>query len=614
MESNLLTKMFSFLKNYLIYKPPENPTRFVLEENKSKQLQEPTGLSQSFAELNALLRFARRLEAAIEQAKSAITQQPGPDRLTAIQQEIKTLEQQRTELSPILLAYNSEEDTDQRDISVSLAENILIIRRLFRLPYNNDVVIREISIPANPPRKAMLVFAKGLVDNKDITSSVLIPLFAVKELSGDIINFLITNHLSSDQAMPTKDYKMVVKGINDGDTALFVDGADEAILVFTKGFEHRAIGRPMIEQTVRGSQSAFTETLRTNITLVRLALRSRDLVTEMITLGKRSQIDCAVMYLESVANPDLVAEVKRRLSNISTDHIAAGMLEQLIEDHPGIPLPQILSTERPDRVSSHLAEGRISILLDGDPFALVVPISLFTLYHSPEDFVLKMPSGTFMRLLRFTASFVAGIFPALYIAISYYHVEALPTDLILAVAGARERIPFPAFVEVIFMELSFEFIREAGTRIPGMLGETLGIVGAIILGQAVVAANLVSPVTVVIVAITAIAAFAIPDFRMGMAVRQVRFLYLLAAMMLGLVGVGSLLFVLTVVICSMKSFGVPFLSPVAPKTVPGLDVVFHGPAYRQEERPDELNTLDQGRQPSISRKWQQKRSQREDNT
>jgi len=199
---------------------------------------------------------------------------------------------------------------------------------------------------------------------------------------------------------------------------------------------------------------------------------------------------------------------------------------------------------------------------------------------------------------------VASILPAVYIAISYYHPEALPTDLALAIAGARERIPFPAVVEVLFMELSFELIREAGTRKPGLLGETIGIVGGIILGQAVVAANLISPITVVIIAITGLASFAIPDLRTGMTVRLVRFLYLIAALTLGLVGVASVLFLLTVILCSMKSFGVPYFAPLAPKTMAGLDVVVRGPNYRQEERPDELNTLDERRQPSVSRKWE----------
>ncbi|MDR3562117.1 MAG: spore germination protein [Negativicutes bacterium] len=611
MANNSVTKIFSFFRSFLIYEPPSDPPRFVLKEKESTKPGKMNSLSQSTDELNTLLRFAHRLESTMEQVKNTIRHEPSPNRIDTIQQETEVLEAQKAELSPILLAYTSSEDLEQRSISASLAENILIIKKLFQLPHNQDIVIREFGIPANPSRKAMLVFADGLVDKKVINLSVLEPLmsFGSKKKSldeGDILRLLITDYLPDSIARQSENFQTVIKGINGGDTALFVDGARGAALIETRGFEHRAIERPAVEQTVRGSQSSFTETLRTNISLVRLTLRSRDLVTELITLGARSQIDCAVMYLESVANPDLVSEVKRRLSNISTDYIADGILEQFIEDHPNIPIPQTLSTERPDRVAPHLSEGRVAILLDGSPFALVVPITLFTLFHSPEDFALKLPAGSFMRILRLTAAFLAAIFPSLYMAISYYHPEALPTDIVLAIAGARERVPFPAILEVIDMELSFEFIREAGTRIPGLLGNTIGIIGAVILGQAVVAAGIVNPITVVIIAITGMASFAVPDFRTGMAIRLVRFAFLVAAVSLGLVGVASGLFVMTVILCSMKSFGVPYLSPIGPKTMPGLDVVIRGPVYRQEERPDELNTLDQRRQPPISRKWTKK--------
>jgi len=611
LSNNSITKIFSFFKSLLIYEPLGDPPRFVLKGKESVKPDESSSLSKSADELNTLLRFARRLESTMEQAENTIRHEPSPDSIDTMQQETEVLEAQKAELSPILLAYTSAEDLEQRSISASLAENILIIKKLFQLPHNQDIVIREFGIPADPPRKAILVFTDGLVDKKIINLSVLEPLmsFGSKKKSqdeGDILRLLISDYLPGSIARQSDNFQTVIKGINSGDTALLVDGAGSAVLLDTRGYEHRAVERPAIEQTVRGSQSAFTETLRTNISLVRLTLRSRDLVAEMITLGTRSQIDCAVMYLESVANPDLVAEVKRRLSNISTDYIADGILEQFIEDHPNIPIPQTLSTERPDRVSPHLSEGRVAILLDGSPFALVVPITLFTLFHSPEDFALKLPSGSFMRILRLTAAFLAAIFPSLYMAISYFHPEALPTDIVLAIAGARERVPFPAILEVIDMELSFEFIREAGTRIPGLLGNTIGIIGAVILGQAVVAAGIVNPITVVIIAITGMASFAIPDFRTGMAVRLVRFAFLVAAVSLGLVGVASGLFVMTVILCSMKSFGVPYLTPIGPKTIPGLDVVIRGPVYRQEMRPDELNTLDQRRQPPISRKWAKK--------
>lgn len=606
MSNNALSKVISHLANLLVYKPPDTPTRFVLQEAETPKAEEPSSLSQSAEELDSLLRLARRAKTAVEQTKGILQNDPTPDKLKALQKEIKSLETQQAELAPILLAYNSGEEVKEQSVSASLAENILLVSKIFQIPQNKDLVIREIIIPMKPPLKAALVFSKSLIDKKEINSTVLTPLFNAKNidaLSGDVLQILTTQILPINRVEEVKDFPAIIQAVSAGDTALFVDGSAGAAIIETKGFEHRGISTPRIEQTIRGNQSAFTETLLINISLVRLSLRCPDLVTDVITVGARSQVDCAVMYVQSVANPALVSEVKRRISGICTDNIAAGTLMQFIEDHPRIPFPQALSTERPDRVSSHLAEGRIAILLDGDPCALIVPVTLFTLFHSPEDYALKLPSGTFMRVLRFIAAMLATVLPAVYIAISYYHPEALPTDLALAIAGARERIPFPSIVEVLVMELSFEFIREAGTRKPGILGETIGIVGGIILGQAVVTANLVSPITVVIIAITGVASFAIPDFQTGMAVRQIRFLFLIAAVMLGLVGVASGLLLLTAVLCYMKSFGVPYMSPIASKTIFGLDVVARGPVFRQEERPDALNTLERKRQPSISRKW-----------
>jgi spore germination protein KA len=606
MADNSFVKIVKFIKNLLIYKVPVTRHPFVLEETKPPKPESPSELLSSLNELKTAVRFAYRVEKALQQTQNILSTNPTPDKIKAIQKELQSLELQIKETSPVLLSYTAREKTSDTGISASLEENITTITKLFELPDNNDFIIRQLFIPMKPALKAALLFSKTLVDKKDINSTILSPLFNAKNidsLAGDVLTILTTQVLPINQVKTVKDFASVMKAVQAGDTVLFVDGSAGAVLIETKGFEHRGISIPRIEQTIRGNQSSFTDTLLINISMVRLSLRTPDLVVDTITVGARSQTDCAVLYLKSVANPSLLQEVKRRISEIKTDYLGAGMLEQFIEDHPSIPLPQILSTERPDRVTSHLAEGRIAILVDGDPFALIAPISFFTLFHSPEDFTLKMPAGLFNRILRLLSGFLSMVFPAIYIAITYFHLEALPTDLVLAIAGARERIPFPSLIEIAFMEISLEFIREAGLRKPGLLGETLGIVGGIILGQAVVSANLVSPITVVIVAITAIASFAIPDFRVGMAIRQVRFLFEIIAAMLGLIGVGSAIFVYIVVLCSMKSFGVPYMSPIAPRTSSGLDVIARGPTYRQEERPDELGPLAAKRQPKISRKW-----------
>ncbi len=607
--SNPLTAALAALKKLLIYRPPSSPPPFVLEEGQEVGgTAPPPVLIRRAGELGALLRHARRLQRFMNEARTALAAKPGPDAIKALQAQAEALEKRQAELSPLLLAYAGATRREDANISASLEENLRTVAKLFRFPANDRIVVRRFVIPANPPLDAALVFSKELADKKDINSSILLPLLGAKKIAagGDgIFAALVSRHLPVNDTAEARDFRAVVRAVTVGDTVLFVDGAAGALLFETEGYEHRAISRPAIEQTIRGNQSAFTDTLRINISLVKRSFRAADLVADIVPLGARGHADCAVMYLASVANPALVAEVKRRLAAISSDYISPGTLEQFIEDHPGIPVPQILSTEKPDRVTAHLAEGRVALLLDGDPFALIVPSTLFTLLHSPEDFALKPPVGTFMRLLRLVAALLAALLPSLYIAIVYYHPEALPTDLLLAIAGARERIPFPAFLEVLVMELSLEFVREASSRVPGVLGEATGIVGGIILGQAVVTANLISPVTVVIVAVTALASFSIPDYRVGMVIRQSRFAFLVAAALLGLVGVAGLIFLGALVVCSLKSFGVSIMAQLAPMVKPGGDTIVRAPVYGQEFRPDALSPLDRRRQPTVSRKWSQ---------
>jgi spore germination protein KA len=284
------------------------------------------------------------------------------------------------------------------------------------------------------------------------------------------------------------------------------------------------------------------------------------------------------------------------------------MLQLLMMDQPILPYPQALSTERPDRVAAALAEGRLAILVDGSPFAIVAPISFFTLLHSSEDFSLPWIAGSFARILRLLGGLINVLLPAMYLAISYFHQEALPTDLILAIGAAREKVPFPAFVEIAAMEFAFELLREGGIRIPGLLGSTIGIVGAIILGQAAVSASIVSPITVVIIAVTGLASFSIPDYSLSFAIRLTRFVFELLAAMLGLIGVAGGIITIIVLLCSMKSLGVPYMAPIAPKTRYGYDVIVRGPNASQELRPDELSPQDIRRQPTVSLKWSKKAS------
>jgi spore germination protein KA len=618
MVNNSVSKTFRFVKNLLVFTPPTEPSRFVLEE--SGKGEEPnsegysaTSTNPALAELDTLLRFARRVKQTMQNASKALKNGDADNQIEALKSELAALEKQQTDLQPLIAAYDVVTDEPgRRRLSTSLEENRKIIEKVYCLPENKDLIIRPFTIQLATPVKAMLVFIDGMVSGETLNLAVLRPLMSLGEdgrqlFGAALADYIAESCLPSNQVNKEAEFTAVQTGINSGDTALFIDGVDQALVISSKGWEHRSVDRPQTEQTVRGSQASFTENLRVNTGLIRTILRSSDLVTEMFPVGTRSRVNCAVMYLKSVANPTLVAEVKRRIKNINTDYVDdSGVLDQFIQEQAIIPLPLSLSTERPDRVASHLVEGRVGIIMEGSPFAHVVPVNFFTFFHSGEDFSLNPVAATFLRILRFLGATISILLPAFYIAITYFHQEALPTELILAIAGARENVPFPAIVEVATMELAFELIREAGLRIPGVLGSTIGIVGAIILGQAAVAAHIVSPIIVIIVAITGLAGSIIPEYRMALTMRLARFGFLVVAVTFGLVGVGSMILISLVTLCHMKSFGVPYMEPITPKTASTLDVVVRGPVQRQEKRPDALNTLDETAQPPVSKKWMKK--------
>jgi len=491
------------------------------------------------------------------------------------------------------------------------------IEEIYFLPKNKDVIIREFVISLKEPIRAFAVFMEGTTDRDTINKVVLKPLMVLSKLEEevdilDLAEYIKDRILFGNQTEVVEKYSDIVENINYGSTAVFIEGSPKCLVVETKGWDRRSVGTPETEKVIRGPHEAFNETLRSNTGLIRKALRNNNLITELVKMGERNRTDVAIMYLNDVANPSLVEEVKRRITSIKADHVSeTGILEQFIEDHPFMVAPQVLVTERPDRVVSFLIDGKVAILMDGNPNALIVPTTLFSLLHTPEDYYLRLPYANIVRVLRVIAAFIAILTPGLYVSITNFHQEMIPTDLILSIAAARDAVPFPTIFEVIIMEFFFELIREAGIRVPGVIGNTLGIVGALILGQAAVEAGIVSPILIIVVAVTGLASFAIPNYSMSFAFRGVRFLFIGLAAIFGFFGVTAGLFLLLVSLASMKSFGVPLLSPVGPRTKSGPDVVTRGPVWSMEMRPDYLDALDRRKQPQISRGWLKKDKNRQ---
>lgn len=499
-----------------------------------------------------------------------------------------------------------QKNNDKDKVSKKLRVNLEKIKNKFNVPINQDVVIREFKILQQSD--AFIVYVEGMVDDNIVNNYILRQLLGKHNINTgiktDMTDYITNNLLATNQVTTESGYTEIIEQILNGLTALFIDKSDLCILIKSRGFEKRAVSQPVNETVVRGPHEAFIEDLRTNITLVRRIIRNKNLITETIHVGNVNNITCTILYIKGITNPKIVKEVKRRINSIDIDYISSdGALDQLIEDHPLAIFPQILGTERPDRTASFLMEGRVAIIIDGAPNASIIPATFFDMMHTSEDYSLRWQYGTFMRIIRILSATLATFLPGFYLALILYHHEMIPTELLASLVKARENIPFPIAIEILLMEISWELIREAGIRMPGVLGQTLGIIGAVILGEAVIAAGLVSPILIIVVAITGLANLVIPNYPLGFGIRILRFVFVLLGAMAGFYGIAVGIFIFGGLACSMKSFGVPYLSPVAPRAKASPDIVLRIPTWLQKERPDIINPKHRRRSGGVVRGW-----------
>lgn len=521
-------------------------------------------------------------------------------------------------------------ENDPKNIFPVLSINMDFLKTKYNLLINSDISVREFILNArNKQYNAFLIYIDGMVDTNIINDFVLEPLMLrnrANTYSGDetrivseavsnnitirrvrkfdLVDYIYNSLVPQNSVKKLISFKDVISDINMGNCLLLVDTIATAFSIDAKGFKQRSIESPKNETVIRGSQEAFTEVIRTNTSMIRRLINNENLVIENINLGKISQTKCAVCYMKDIANDDLVAEVKYRLNNLDIDSItASSQLEQLIEDNSKSSLPQILSTERPDKAANYLLAGRVVIIVNGSPYVLIMPCVFVDFLSSPEDANLKYQYANLLKLVRAIALFITLLLPGLYVAITNFHQEIIPTELLFAIVASRESVPFPIIVEIIAMEISFELIREASLRVPSPIGTTIGIIGALILGQAAVEASIVSPILIIIIAITGITSFAIPDFYLSFHLRIARFAYIIAGFLIGFLGIGIAFFIHLIILCSLKSFGVSYLSPYIPKTAKNSKAYFLPPLWNREKRSDFLNTKRPYSQPRISMKW-----------
>ncbi|MDF2628612.1 MAG: gerKA1 [Symbiobacteriaceae bacterium] len=484
-----------------------------------------------------------------------------------------------------------------------IAPNLDQTRAVVRLILGNspDLIYRELAL-GKEGRRAFLLFTDHLVKKEQVMGlidSLTIKLRKEKYPSDTaaLTDFLLQRAVIASEVNTSRTLGDVTSAVLSGDTVMLVDGLDVGIRLSTRGWEHRPPEQPLSEPVVRGPKVGFTETLAVNLALMRRRIQSESLRIETMVMGERSHTTVALLYIAGLTLPSLVDETRRRLQRIRVEAVyESGVIEELIADNPFTVFPLIKQTERPDVVESQLLQGKVAVLTDGTPHALTMPATFAGEMQAAEDYYQHWTAGSLMRMLRYTFLLVALLGPSAYVAITTFHQEMLPTQLLLSLMASREGLPFPAVVEALIMETSLEVLREAGVRLPKPVGQAISIVGGLIIGESAVRAGLVSPVMVIVVALTAISSFVIPIFAAGLSIRILRFPMMLLAGTLGFYGIVLGLLIISVHLASLRSFGVPYMSPTMPPTAQDMqDLMIRAPWWYMRKRPQFMPVLDRFR-------------------
>ena len=515
--------------------------------------------------------------------------------------------------------YNNTNSDKIENIYSQIDANLKYIKPKYNTLINSDIITREFTLNTGSKQyKAFILYIDGMVDSQILNDFVLKPLmlknkFCNNETSkiivqkgkkSNIANFIQDCLIPQNNIKQQSSFKDIFSGVNSGNCALFVDTLSVGFDIDVKGFKQRSISKPENEIVIKGPHEAFVENIRTNTTLLRRFTNNENLIIENTKVGKITQTNCAICYIKDIANDALVAETKYRLNNLEIDSLlSAGELEQLLTDTNSLGVPKILVSERPDYAVKSLLQGRVIILINGSPYALILPAILIDFLTSPEDTNLKPQFANFLKVVRIISSFFALLLPGLYIAITNFHREIIPTELLFSILSSRQSVPFPIIVEILIMEISFEIIREAGLRVPSPIGPTLGIVGALVLGQAAVSAAIVSPILIIIVAITGMSSFAIPDFTFSFHLRFFRFVFILLGFLAGFLGIGMGLFIYISSLCDLETFGVSYTIPYAPAMNSKNNGFMLSPIWKREDRATYLATKKEKKQNKISMKW-----------
>lgn len=462
------------------------------------------------------------------------------------------------------------------------------------LEKSSDVIQRHFQVKGNPPVPALALYLEGTINTDALNRDMLQPLMlqGLSEQAGgeglrQQMGRIVQTVLAVGQVRNVEYLDEVIHGVFDNMVVLLFDGLAEALVIDIRGGVERGIQEPVIDTTICGAKEGFVENLNVNVAMIRRKLKDPGLVVYKTMTGRRSRTDVAVLYIEDVADPAIVAEIKNRIAKIDIDGVlSSGYINQLIEDNPYSVFPQTRVCERTDLVAAELLEGRVAVMANQSPLVLIYPALFIEMFQAAEDYYERSIIGSLLRPFRFFSFILAVSLPALYIALLSYQPELVPFKLIIAVARARVDIPYPVVVEAFIQVIIIQLVIEAGLRLPTPLGSTIGVVAGIILGQAAIAGKLASPEMIIVIAVTTIATFCIPNFCMAMAARVVGVLMMIMATAFGLFGFSIGFFLIFAHLAGLSSMGVPYFGPLAPTRYSDLwDAVIRGPLWKLKNRP-----------------------------
>ena len=450
-------------------------------------------------------------------------------------------------------------------------------------------MVRRLRAGRSGSVSAAVVHLEGLVDKNLVAQCIIRPVTLMTEnlaSPSEVLDRLCDALLSVTDVDRIADAHRVALAVAEGLCVVLIDSACTALACAVQGWAQRSPEEPSTEAAVRGPKEGFVESLRTNTSMLRRRIADPRLHIEERRLGRVTRTLVA-MDIRDIARPSVIQEVRSRLDRVDVDSIQeSGQLQELIRDARLSPFPTIARTERPDRIVGALLDGRIAIIVDGTPFVLLAPATFMMYLTTPEDYFELFYSGTLIRFTRLLALGVSLLLPSVYVAVTTFHQEMLPTPLILSIAAQREGIPFPAFVEALIMEVMFELVREAGIRLPRVIGPAISIVGVLVLGDAAIRAGLVSPIMVIVVSATGIASLGTPAFSLAISIRLLRFAFLALGASLGFFGIAVGALALYAHLTALESFGVPYMSPIAPVIDSDLkDTFVRAPWWKMKQRP-----------------------------